>query len=62
MDVCGQHAHVDVNADTSSCSQGPVARCYAPLATKKADLIQSYFRGGERGCLVLAVENDVLKT
>lgn len=34
---------------------------YAPLVTKKADLIQSYFRGGKRGCLVLAVETDVLK-
>lgn len=52
---------MDDNTDASLCSQGPVSRCYAPLLTVNTDLIQSYFRGGKRGCLILAVETIVLK-
>lgn len=49
---------MDDNADASLCSQD---QCYAALLTVNADLIQSYFRGGKRGCLILAVETIVLK-
>lgn len=50
---------MDDNADASLCSQD---QCYAALLTVNADLIQSHFRGGKRGCLILAVETIVLKT